>query len=215
MQSIEKTQICGSNMIDVDYVVWDFDGVINKEYERLVRAKNFERDIGESLQVFVQSVFNKEYPSIIRGEKDFLVQLADWAKEVKFSGSIEGVLEYWFRQDEHVDGRILEFLGKVSQSGVKNVIATNNNARRTSYIENEMGFGERVEFIFSSGRMKCAKPDRTFFEYISLTLRAEPSRLILIDDKEKNIERAAAMGWQTHHFVNFDYQLLETRLRFD
>jgi putative hydrolase of the HAD superfamily len=199
-------------MIDVDYVVWDFDGVLNANIigGRFIWADHFERDIGASLRSFTRAIFNKEFASILCGEKDLLEHVSAWSTAMRCTRSPESVLRYWFESDSHIDLETLAILQSVAATGRKNIIATNNDPLRTLFIENEMGFRSRVERIFSSGRMGCLKPDPEFFRRVTTDLGVGADRIILIDDSLPNLTAARDLGWQTHHFTG-DYDSLRTR----
>src|SRR5919106_6375789 len=190
-------------MIDVDYVVWDFDGVLNANIidGRFIWADHFERDIGQSLESFTRAIFNDEFERILRGEKDLLDHVSAWLTAVACARSPESILRYWFESDSHIDLELLEVLERVAAAGGKNIIATNNELRRASYIEKEMGFGSRVERIFASGRMRCLKPEAKFFRRGTDDLGVSPDRVILIDDNLRNLGTARDLGWHTHHFA--------------
>ena len=201
-------------MLDVDYVVWDFDGVLNANIVdgRFIWADHFERDLGQSLDVFCQAIFNEEFASVIRGERDLLEHVSAWSQAVGCAHAPEHVLRYWFQADHRTDPTMLALLQRVTKAGVGNVIATNNERHRAAYIEHEMGFAERVQKVYASGRLRYAKPERAFFQHVGNDLGAAPARLLLIDDNEDNVRVARALGWHAHHFVPFDYAGLEARL---
>jgi putative hydrolase of the HAD superfamily len=202
-------------MIDVDYVVWDFDGVLNANIVggRFIWAEHFERDIGAPLESFTRAILNEEFASILRSEKDLLEHVSAWSTAVRCSQSPESILRYWFESDSHIDLEMLAILQRVAATGRKNIIATNNDPLRTLFIENEMGFRSRVDRIFSSGRMGCLKPDPEFFRRVTNDLGVGADRIILIDDGLPNLDVARNPGWQTHHFTG-DYDSLRTRLEF-
>jgi putative hydrolase of the HAD superfamily len=201
-------------VIDVDYVVWDFDGVLNANIVdgRFIWARHFERDIGEPLESFSRAIFNEEFERILCGEKDLLDHLAAWVTTTACARTPESILRYWFESDSHLDLEVLEILKSVAAAGRKSIIATNNDPLRTLFIENEMGLGAHVERIFSSGRMGRLKPEPEFFAHIVAALGVSPDRLILIDDNLLNLKVAGASGWHTHHFAAFDYDSLKARL---
>jgi putative hydrolase of the HAD superfamily len=200
-------------MIDVDYVVWDFDGVLNANIVngRFIWADHFERDIGLSLESFTLAIFNEEFDSILRGEKDLLDHLSAWSTAVECARPPESILRYWFESDSHIDLEMLGILQSVAAAGGKNIIATNNDPLRTLFIENEMGLGARVERIFSSGRMGCLKPEAEFFRRVTHDLGVSADRVILVDDSLRNLRAARDLEWQTHYFSG-DYDCLRTRL---
>ena len=75
-----------------------------------------------------------------------------------------------------------------------------------------MKFGQRVEAIFCSGLLGCAKPDPTFFDAVRKTLGLAADRLVLIDDSATNVAAAEAIGWKGFHFRDYDYASLKKRL---
>ena len=56
------------------------------------------------------------------------------------------------------------------------------------------------------------KPEPEFFNTVSETLAIPVERLILVDDSQKNVDAAAALGWQTFHFDAGDHEALRRRL---
>lgn len=201
-------------MIDVDCVVWDFDGVLNRNMVdgRFVWQEDFERDIRQSLESFQEAIFTDTFPEILRGRIDLLGHVAAWTESVGYAPGAAAILDYWFAKDARPDPRMLENMERLAAAGLQQAIATNNEARRTAYIEQEMGFGRRVEAIFSSGRLGCAKPDREFFDTVREVLGTAAERLLLIDDSAANVAAAEALGWQAFLFRDLDYAGLEARL---
>jgi len=183
-------------------IAWDFDGVLNRGVEngRFVWQDLLPGAFGIDKRVFAEAVFGDGFWPIMRGEKDVLDHLSDWKKQVGFEGDVEDVLEFWFHEDAKPCTDMLGLMERVKQAGLRQVIATNNEDRRSSFIENEMEFGNRVERVFSSGRMKVAKPDHGYFRFIEDTLRLEPHEIMLVDDYAENTEAAKACGWHVYHF---------------
>lgn len=201
-------------MLNVKYVVWDFDGVINKGIVdgRFIWSDSFENDIGLPLATFTDFIFSAEFDRVICGQKDLLDHLGQWADLVGYKDGPQKLLDYWLAHDNLPDDQIVDLMDEVSQHGVKNVIATNNEAHRTAYIENQMGFKDKVVAVFSSGHLKCSKPDHRFFNSVAIALGTPEHDLILIDDHLPNIESASVLGWQAHHFTNADYESLRKAL---
>ena len=76
-------------MIDVDYVVWDFDGVVNRNIVdgRFIWSDNFEADLGIPLQPFTNFIFSGKFTDVICGRKDLLEHIGDWIAHSGFGGS--------------------------------------------------------------------------------------------------------------------------------
>ena len=180
---------------------------------RFIWSDSFETDIGQSHEVFEEFIFGRNLKAIMTGKEDLRDHVGAWAQEVGYSDGPDALLAYWFAKDALIDPNSLRLMDKLSAKGVRQVITTNNEARRAAYIEKEMGFGRRVEHMFASGRMGVAKPDQKYFEIVSDTLDVCPNEIILIDDSVKNVEVATGLGWQGLHFTNETQSDLEAVLR--
>ncbi|MCL6283189.1 HAD-IA family hydrolase [Ruegeria sp. 2012CJ41-6] len=189
-------------MAEPPIIAWDFDGVLNRNIRDgvFLWAENFERDLGQSLEVFTKHVFADDFDRIITGQEDLRDRVASWADRVGFAPGPDALLDYWFSNDALPDAEVLKVQAALSARGVRHVIATNNEARRARYIETEMGFADRVAHVFASGRMGVRKPFPAFYARITETLDVAPGRMILIDDYQASVEAARAMGWQAHFF---------------
>lgn len=75
-----------------------------------------------------------------------------------------------------------------------------------------MGFSDRIERLFSSGRMRVAKPDTGYFRHIEDELDLKPEEILFVDDYAENIEAARGCGWQVHHFAEDGHKALADRM---
>lgn len=203
-----------SRLAGVDCVVWDFDGVLNANIDegRFLWSRDFERDTGQSLEKFQAMIFSSRFEDVLRGRLDLRDHVAAWADQVGYDAGADALIDYWFKHDAWPDGRMVRIMDAVARTGCRQVIATNNEPRRTAYIDTEMGFGARVERILSSGRLGHVKPERAYFETVCTTLGLPAERLLLVDDSATNIRAAMALGWQGHLFRHRDHAGLESRL---
>ncbi|MFA3918128.1 HAD family hydrolase [Ruegeria hyattellae] len=189
-------------MAEPSIIAWDFDGVLNRNIRDgvFLWAENFERDLGQSLDVFTKHIFADDFDRFITGQEDLRDRVASWANLVGFDPGPDALLEYWFSNDALPDVEVLKVQAALSARGIKHVIATNNEARRARYIETVMGFADRVGYVFASGRMGVRKPDPAFYVRITETLDVAPERMLLIDDYQASVDAARAIGWQAHFF---------------
>ncbi len=183
-------------------VVWDFDGVLNRNVVdgRFIWADTFEADTGHSLDGFMAAVF-PEFERVMTGREDVRDRVASWCEEVGYKPGPDAILAYWFERDALPDPLVVPLMDRLADVGLRQVIATNNEARRAAYIAGEMGFGDRVEAIFSSGRIGHAKPAVRFFVHVMDALGLRSEELLLIDDSRANVAAAQALGWRTIHFT--------------
>ena len=196
-------------------VAWDFDGVLNRNIVdgRFVWADAFETDIGHSLSHFTKTIFKEGFDDVITGKVDLRDHVETWAHEVGYANGADALLSYWFENDALPDKEVGRAMDKLAEQGIRQIIVTNNEARRASYIEREMGFGTRVERVFASGRMGVRKPDPAYFAYVTDALGVEPEQMFLIDDCPKNIPAAIKCGWRAFHFIDDTRDELHTVLK--
>ncbi len=188
---------------DIDVIAWDFDGVLNRDTvnDRFIQVQLFEKDLGISWNTFAQEMFTEDFNEVLTGRLDLRDLLSRWAEKTGYTGDLDHFLHSWFEKEAHPDFDMLVLMRKLSGTHVRQVLATNNEGRRTRYIEEEMGYKDRVETVFASGRMGVAKPGAEFFMYVTEALKVPAGRMLLIDDREENILSALDMGWQALHFT--------------
>lgn len=185
-----------------DLVVWDFDGVLNRNIRegRFVWQDRLQADFGFDPDAFNRFVFASDpVREVVRGRRDLLDVVAEWLRTKGAATEAAEFLDYWFEQDALPDPEIGALLDACAG---RKVIGTNNETRRAGYIEREMGFGARVERVFASGRMGVAKPDAEFFGAIEEWSGAAPGRMLLIDDSAANVAAAHRRGWNSFHFTD-------------
>ena len=184
-------------------VAWDFDGVLNRNIVdgRFIWADRFEQDIGHSRASFDAHVFGDNLLEVVTGRQDLRDRVQSWANKVGCKQDADALLDYWFNRDALPDPDLMGVMETLSQRGIRQVIATNNESRRTAFIEHQMGFAARVEHVFASGRIGFAKPDAQFFNHVTEALSAEPSQMLLIDDLAANTQAAARLGWSVFHYT--------------
>ena len=184
-------------------IAWDFDGVLNLNHdgEHYVWEDAFLAAVGQPASAFGSFVFSDLPPRVIAGEIGILERLEQWTRAVPCKMSAAEILAFWLEQDARPDAEMVALVERLKAHGVRQIITTNNEARRAAYISDEMGFGARMERVFASGPMGVAKPDAGYYEQIAAEMGLPAGDLILIDDKAENVEAAIASGWQGFHFT--------------
>ncbi len=200
---------------NIDTIVWDFDGVLNRNYVdgRYLWQDGFTDEFGHDIEIFREMVFQDKFADVTVGEMSLFEVLSDWAATVGYQGDLRNVVEFWFQNDYYLDARVMAWLEASKQANMRNVLGTNNDPMRTQFIAEDLGFGDRMERVFSSGNLGVAKPDEAFFDKISDALSLEPDALLLIDDTQENCTAAEACGWHAHWFDGKNYAALEAKLQ--
>lgn len=186
---------------EFDLVVWDFDGVLNANIRagRFVWADTMQDDLGLHPTAFQDFVFRSPgIVDVISGQLDLLDAVTPWLEGQGATITPAAFLEYWFARDAMPDA---EVTGWMRAHAGSRVIGTNNETRRTGYIEDTMGYGALVDRVFSSGRLGIAKPHDGFFHHIADWAELDPARILLVDDSAANVDAATALGWQGFHFT--------------
>lgn len=201
-------------MTRIKVVAWDFDGVLTRNVVdgRFIWADDFEADIGHSRAIFDDYVFGRDLEALLSGKEDLRDRVEGWAKLVGYEPGADALLEYWFTKDANLDPEMQNLMARVAHRGIRQVITTNNEARRTAYLEDKLKLGDLVEHVFASGRLGVAKPNSKYFEAVSTTLDTEPAEIFFVDDCPINIEAAKEFGWQVMHFTDDTRGDLETLL---
>lgn len=183
-------------------IVWDFDGVLNANVVegRFVWADRLQQDWGIDAAAFGAYLFHRDrIGRVMRGQVDLRDELEHWLTNAGHKHDADAFLAYWFAKDALPDA---EAMCHLQRDGVTHVIGTNNEARRTAYIENDMGFGGKVSHIFASGRMGEAKPDAAYFQHIEAWSGAPAQAHVMIDDTKANVDAALGLGWRGFHFTD-------------
>lgn len=175
-------------------------------------SRNFERDLGLSITSFSSHLFGGRFQKAMVGEDCLVEIVTDWTVKNGAHGRADEILDYWFSRDALPDADTLAIVSDLKSRGVLNVMATNNEAHRTNYIETAMGFDAHMERIFAAGRMKIAKPDTAYFAHIEDELQIDPAALLLVDDMHENVLAARGRGWQAFHFTEGSHDALADAL---
>lgn len=61
---------------------------------------------------------------------------------------------------------------------------------------------DRFADIVVSGDERIAKPEPAIFALAAERFGHVPERMLFIDDNRANVDAAAALGWQVHHFTD-------------
>jgi hypothetical protein len=119
-----------------DVVVWDFDGVINRNYDHqgFLWHRNLERDLGVSISSVLEDLFGEPWQRVLRGETHILELLTNCLRKIGDTGKAESFLDYWMARDFVIDREIIDIMKRLRQLGKRQAIATNNEPLRTQLI---------------------------------------------------------------------------------
>ena len=185
-------------------VAWDFDGVLNRNVRdgRFLWTERFEEDTGQDLATFRSHVFERDFHAVLTGREDLRDRVASWAEAVGHAPGPDALIDYWFTNDLHLDPEIAALTQRLADRGVRQVVATNNEPRRTAFLEREAGLAPAIERVLASGHLGASKPDPAFFDALARALDVPPGTILLVDDLAANVEAALAAGLGAFHLTD-------------
>ena len=190
---------------DLDAVVFDFDGVLNRNYDTagFFWSRDLEKDFGFSVQAFTAALFNEYFTEILVGRRDLHHALERILPELGCQAPADVFTSYWFERDLTPCRDMLTLVGELRASGLRCVIGTNNEQRRTDFLWEQL-LKDHVDKVYAAGPMGVAKPARAFFEAIQTDLGCQdPIRLLLVDDIPANVIGAREAGWKAIQYGDY------------
>lgn len=187
--------------LDVDGVLVDPDrgglGPWRREIDR-----RFGVDSEDLSTVF----FRRVWTEVVTGARAIEPAIADAFSELGWDIAVEDFLDCWLQSDFVVDFAVVEAVCGLAESGVRLVLATNQEHRRARFLHQRLGELLPLEDVMYSGAMGVAKPDVRFFELASKTLGCgkTPCRIAFVDDTAENVAVARIYGWTAELFTKTD-----------
>lgn len=156
----------------------------------------------------MEEFFKGRFQECLVGKGDLKKELAKVLTDWKWDGTIDSLLEWWFKSEHYIDERILQKIDTLKKKGIICCFATNQEKYRNDYMKKKMGFDKIFDKIFSSAEIGHKKPSQEFFNYILRDLGAnmhmEASNLLYFDNEQKNIQAAISSGIKSHLYINFE-----------
>lgn len=192
----------------LDWIVFDLGAVLIDWNPRYLYRRLTSDDA--KIETFLREIATSDWNSRLDAGAPFAATIA--ARAIEHPTWREW-LEHWHLDwpsmlhgpiDETV--RIFETVVSERKAGrLKGVFALSNWEANTFKIAKaRFPFLDGFDGRLISGEEKLIKPDPRFFQLLSERYGVEPAHALFVDDVEKNIAAAAALGFQTHWFRNPD-----------
>lgn len=192
----------------VDTVVFDYGGVL-----AFHRCEPWQNNLGNLLGMSgleVDELLSETTPwgglyraGKIAREKFWEVVLDE--ANIESNVDFNQLEEYWAKSYQ-IDERMFELALLLKKMGYQIAIFSNSDERRYRHIEATYHLSEYFDFIIPSYIHGAIKPNREIYikllKIIDRTV--EPHKVLYIDDKERNIEPAIALGMQGYVFRTYD-----------
>lgn len=99
----------------------------------------------------------------------------------------------------HLDEGVLRVADGLHRAGLKTALLSNSCE---DYEPQIARFEQRFDLAHFSHRTGQRKPDPAAYLDLAAALGLSPEALLFVDDKPRNLEAAAALGFFTHHYVD-------------
>jgi HAD superfamily hydrolase (TIGR01509 family) len=119
------------------------------------------------------------------------------AKQFWTGLELDPQLEDEYLQRYRLSPGAIEFLEKASDHFSSIWCLSNDLSEWSLKLRRCLGLEAYVEGFVVSGDVGCRKPEPRIFQILLDRLRAEPQKIIFVDDKKVNLDAAASLGFDT------------------
>ncbi len=181
-------------------LILDADGVlINGESFAKVLARDYDVDHNKEKEFFTTT-----FQDCLVGKADLKTSIEPYLGALGWKGTADELLDYWFKAEHSINEDLMNYVQDLRASGVRVVLATNQEKYRTQYMLEHMGFDGMFDAIYSSAHLGLKKPDVKFFAQIVEGLDADKADVLFWDDDQRNIEGALSYGIQAEFYHDYD-----------
>ena len=180
-------------------LVFDLGGVLIDWNPRYLYRKLIDDE--DDIDLFLSEVCNAEW----NVQQDAGRALAEaTAERIALFPQQKTLIEAFYdRWDEMLGGEIgetVEVLRELKNKGETLYALTNWSGETFPIAETRYDFLQWFDGILVSGVENLAKPDPAIFQLLLNRYELQVQDCLFIDDSKTNIEAAARIGFETHHF---------------
>ena len=187
-----------------DVILCDADGVIVKAGEFMF-SQQLSREYGIPIEKMLP-FFKGSFALCSLGQADLKEELAKVIGGWGWTGTVDELVEYWLTKGTQFDAEVIEYIGELKRAGARCYITTDNERYRGEFLKEKLGDGKPFEEVFYSAKMGVKKHDLGFFQAVHETIGGDQevpkTRVLFIDDDQKNVDTAKAFGFDAHFYTN-------------
>jgi putative hydrolase of the HAD superfamily len=176
-------------------IMVDVDGVLLVHPDPAGWQVHLERDLGVCPEKLQRQFFQKHWSDVVCGHADLRQRLAPVLAEMVPNVTCDQLLEYWFKNDAHVNSALLNDLQLLRERSIELHLATIQEHERARFLWENLSFQSHFDGMHYSASLGSAKPDIAFFKEIEGRTGFRSDEIFFIDDKVANVEGAKQAGW--------------------
>ena len=184
----------------IETIIWDLGNVLIKWDPKQLYRTIFDTE--EEVNWFLENICTHDWNE----QQDAGRTWAEGTQLLidQYPEHEEAILAYWKRWPETLVGRISgseQILRTLKSQNTHRLYAlTNWSAETFPVAQKRYDFLQLFEGILVSGEEKLKKPDPKIYQLLLDRYSIDPATALFIDDSEKNILGAQALGIHTIHF---------------
>jgi len=180
-------------------IIFDADGVLINSVrfsDTLARDYNVDHDKEREF-------FTTKFQDCLVGKADLKESVAPYLQSFGWPGTVDEFLDYWFRTSRDLDEKLIQDVQRLRQSGMRVVLATNQEKHRTQYMLEHMGFADAFDKTYSSAHLGLKKPALEFFAHVVNDMDIDKGEVLFWDDEQKNIDGAMEYGINAELYTDY------------
>lgn len=189
------------NMAKPRCILFDVDGVLTMPEE--VFSTFYVRSNALDPKPF-EDFFKNEWQPIVTGAVDLKESIAANPGLWQWGGSVDELLEHWFKAEDVRNEELLKTIRDINSSGIPCYVATDQEKYRAQYMKNVM-FKGAFSGYFVSAELGVTKTNPKFFELVLENLGTvytgiKPNEVVFFDDSPTKVNTAKAVGLDARLF---------------
>jgi putative hydrolase of the HAD superfamily len=176
-------------------IMVDVDGVLITHPDAGGWSANLENDLGIPPAFLHDGFFRHHWADVVHGRAALRDRLALSLADIAPSVSPAALIEYWFKNDAHIDERLLAELQHLRNEGFALHLATVQEHERAAYLWGHLALRDSFDGMHYAASLGCSKPDHAFYRAIEAAVQIPAAAIFFIDDKIENVEAARQCGW--------------------
>lgn len=185
-------------------VIFDLGGVLIDWNPRYLYRQLFAGDEA-GMERFLAEICSPAWNHALDAGRPYAEAVAELvARHPHERARIEAYQGRWLEMVAGPMAPTVALLEQLDEAGVPLWALTNWSAETFALVRPDpvYAFLDRFRRIFVSGELRLAKPEPAIFRHVLAAIGAPPEHCLFIDDAQRNVAAAAALGMRTHLFTD-------------